>query len=119
MGGTFIEEFCGLRSKMYSIQIYGGEEKKTAKGVPVQVKNDEITHEDYKNCLLDEKARFHEGTKIFQKDHQLFTANVAKKTLSPYNDKKYISFENGEFTCYSFGHYKIDKHRKLYSSINV
>ena len=117
MGGEFIEEFCGLRSKMYSILKFGGEEKKTAKGVSAQVKNDEITHTDYRNCLISQKARIHEGTKIFQKEHQLYTANVAKKSLSPYNDKKYISFENDEFTCYSFGHYKIDKHKRLCSSI--
>ena len=66
-----------------------------------------ITHEEYKNCLLNQKARFHEGAQIFQKEHQLYTANIAKKTLSPYNDKKYISYENGEFTCFSYGHYKL------------
>ena len=111
MGGTFIAEFCGLRSKMYSILIFGGIEKKAAKGVLGQVKNDVITHEDYKDCLIKQKVRFHEGTKIFQKEHQLYTADIAKKTLSPYNDKKYISFENDEFICYSHGHYKIDAHK--------
>ena len=107
MGGTFIEEFCGLRSKMYSILIFDGIEKKAAKGVLEQVKNDVITHEDYKDCLKKQKARFHEGTKIFQKEHQLYTANIAKKTLSPYNDKKHISFVNDEYICYSYGHYKL------------
>ena len=111
MGGFLIEEFVGLRSKMYSILKFDGEEKKAAKGVLVQVKNDEITHEDYKQCLINWKPRFHEGTKIMQKSHQLYTANVAKKTLSPYNDKKYISYENEEFTCFSYGHYKIDTHK--------
>jgi hypothetical protein len=111
MGGFFIEEFCGLRSKMYSILKFGGGEKKAANGVLEQVKNDEITHEDYKNCLMKRKATLHEGTKIFQKKHQLYTATMVKKTLNPYNDKKYISYEDGEFTCFSYGHYKIDIHR--------
>ena len=111
MGGFFIQEFCGLRSKMYSILKFDGGEKKAANGVLEQVKNDKITHEDYKNCLLKWKTRFHEGTKIFQKGHQLYTANIVKKSLNPYNDKKYISFEGGEFTCFSYGHYKIDNHR--------
>ena len=108
MGGIFIEEFCGLRSKMYSILKEGGKEKKTAKGVLEQVKNDIITHEDYKNCLRKQEVRFHEGTKIFQKDHQLYTVDVAKKSLSPYNDKKWITCEDGNYTCYSYGHYTID-----------
>ena len=114
MGGFFIEQFCGLRSKMYSILKFGGEEKKAANGVLEQVKNDEITHEDYRNCLLKWKARFHGGVKIFQKDHQLYTATMIKKTLNPFNDKKYISFEDGEFTCFSYGHYKIDLHRFIH-----
>ena len=111
MGGLFIEQFCGLRSKMYSILKFGGKEKKAANGVLEQVKNDEITHEDYKNCLLRGKVTLHEGTKIIQKEHHLYTATMVKKTLNPYNDKKYISYEDGEFTCFSYGHYKIDIHR--------
>ena len=49
--------------------------------------------------------------KILQKKHQLYTATMVKKTLNPYNDKKYISYEDGEFTCFSYGHHKIDIHR--------
>ena len=109
MGGKFLEEFCGLRSKMYSILTASGKEKKAANGVLTQVKNDVITHEDYKNVLLNQEVRFHEGTKIFQQDHQLYTADVIKKSLSPYNDKKWIKMDDGEFTCYSYGHYKIDE----------
>ena len=111
MGGAYIEEFCGLRSKMYSILIDEKVEKKAAKGVLAQVKNDQITHKDYKDCLLNQGAMFHEGTKIFQKNHQLYTANIAKKTLSPYNDKKYIYLVDDEYTCYSYGNYNIDLHK--------
>ena len=32
---------------------------------------------------------------------------LQKKSLSPYNDKKWITYNDGEFTCYSYGHYKI------------
>ena len=41
-----------------------GKEKKAANGVLTQVKNDVITHEDYRNVLLNQEVRFHEGTKI-------------------------------------------------------
>ena len=44
MGGDLILEFVGLRSKMYSILNYDGKNKKTAKGIISQVKNDQITH---------------------------------------------------------------------------
>jgi hypothetical protein len=108
MDGSFIEEFCGLRSKMYSILKAGGKEKKAANGILAQVKNDVITHEDYREVLINQKVRFHGGTKIHQEEHQLYTVDVAKKSLSPYNDKKWITYNDGEFTCYSYGHYKID-----------
>ena len=53
--------------------------------------------------------RFHTGTRIIQKAHELFTADVTKKTLSPYNDKNWIIFKNDEYITYSYGHYKIDE----------
>jgi len=107
MDGTFIEEFCGLRSKMYSILKAGGKEKKTANGVLGQVKDDVITHEDYKDVIINQNVRFHAGTKIHSKNHDLYTVDISKKSLSPYNDKKWITYDDGEFTCYSYGHYKI------------
>ena len=107
-GGFFIEEFVGLRSKMYSILKYGGEEKKAANGVLEQVKKREITHEDYLKCLKELEARYHQGMKIMQKDHQLYSVNIVKKSLNPYNDKKYIFLDDGNFTCYSYGNFRIN-----------
>ena len=48
-----------------------------------QVKRDLITHLDNKNTLIDNGVRFHEGTKIHQKENELFTADFTKRTLSP------------------------------------
>ena len=62
MGGDRILEFVGLRAKMYSILNFDGENKKTAKGVINQVKNDQIIHEDYKTSLLKKKTFIHTGT---------------------------------------------------------
>ena len=120
MGGAFIKEFCGLRSKMYSILKDDGKEKKTAKGVLKQVKNDVIKHEDYKNTLIDNGVLFHKGTKIFQKEHELFTVDFSKKTLSPYNDKNWITIDTeDDFTTYSYGHYKIDEYELVKALCDV
>ena len=48
-------------------------------------------------------------TRIIQDNHELFTAEVNKKSLSPFNDKKYITREGDEIISYSFGHYKISE----------
>ena len=49
--------------------------------------------------------------KYFKRGINFILLTEKKKSLNPYNDKKYISFEGGEFTCFSYGHYKIDNHR--------
>ena len=43
--GILIKEFIGLRSKMYSILIDNGEEKKTVKGISRSVIENEQKHE--------------------------------------------------------------------------
>ena len=49
-GGKQIEEFVGLRSKLYSYKLHEKEHKR-CKGVKKNVVAKTITHEDYKNCL--------------------------------------------------------------------
>ena len=34
---------------------------------------------------------------------------IEKKSLSPFNDKKYITREGDIFLSYSYGHYKIEE----------
>ena len=107
MGGELILEFVGLRAKMYSILNCDGANKKTAKGVITQVKNDVITHDDFKSSLYEKKKFIHTGTKIVQIKHQLCTADVTKVTLSPFNDKKWITRDGDKFISYSFGNLNI------------
>ncbi|XP_065654868.1 uncharacterized protein LOC136081480 [Hydra vulgaris] len=49
--GAQIEEFVGLRSKLYSYKVHG-EEKKKCKGVKKNVVKKYITHEDYKGVFV-------------------------------------------------------------------
>ncbi|XP_065663019.1 uncharacterized protein LOC136085623 [Hydra vulgaris] len=53
--GAQIEEFVGLRSKLYSYKVHGKDNKK-CKGVKENVVKKCITHEDYKDCLLNKRA---------------------------------------------------------------
>ena len=45
----------------------------------------------------------HTGVKIVQNRHQLYTAEVKKVSLSPFNDKKWITREGKTFISHSFG----------------
>ena len=109
MGGELILEFVGLRAKMYSILNYNGENRRTAKGVIEQVKKKQIKHEDYKKALFNSKTFVHCGSKIQQDKHQLYTVDITKVTLSPFNDKKWITRDGETFQSYSFGNILIPR----------
>ena len=57
--GIPIVEFIGPRSKMYSYVKDNGNNEKTAKGVRKYVIKKNITHENYKDCLLNRKQMLH------------------------------------------------------------
>ena len=56
--GRIMEEFVGLRAKLYSYKMFEGEESKKCKGIKKSVVKKSITHEDYKNCLFTEKNSY-------------------------------------------------------------
>ena len=52
------------------------------------MRNNLISHEDYKKCLFNEINMYHAQTRIGQKGHQLHTIETYKTSLSPFNDKR-------------------------------
>ena len=95
--------------KMYSIKRSDGKCKKTGKGILTAVKEKDISHENYKECLFERRQMGHPMIKIIQKEHQLHTATQVNTSLSPFNDKKYF-VEN--LKSVSFGHKNIEKIKK-------
>ena len=52
-----MEEFVGLRSKLYAHEIYEhGKEAKKAKGLKKNVIEKEICFEDFRKCLLTKRT---------------------------------------------------------------
>ena len=49
--GKIIDEFVGLRAKLYSYKMLEGEENKKCKGIKESVVKKSITHEDYKKSV--------------------------------------------------------------------
>ena len=45
--------------------------------------------------------------RIAQEKHKGYTVEIEKKSLSPFNDKKWITRDNDILNSYSYGHYKL------------
>ena len=70
-------------------------------------------NQDYKTSLFNKQQFTNTMSRIQAEKHQLYTMEIEKKSLSPFNDKKWITRDGDIFTSYSYGHYKINKVRLL------
>ena len=104
-GGKVIDEFVGLRAKLYSYKMFEGEESKKCKGVKKLVVKKSITHEDYKNCLFTGKEQLRKMNVIRSYKHEIYTEEVNKVALCPSDDKRHI-LKDGIHTL-ALGHYRI------------
>ena len=99
-----IEEFVGLRSKMYSLKTKK-EEMKKAKGVKKNVVKKDISHQDYVDCLFEERKFMHTMQTIRSFKHQLYTIKQNKVSLSPYDDKRHL-LDDG-ISSLPYGHFSL------------
>ena len=100
--GIQICEFIGLRSKIYSIKLDDDSEKKTAKGIVRNVIKKHLKHEQYKN-ILETGDRMNSSMKMIRSfDHNIYTVNVNKVSLSAYDNKRFI--RNDGISSYAYGH---------------
>ena len=107
--GIQIQEFIGLRAKLYSL-ITANEEKKRAKGTKKYVVKKMIRYSDYKNVLQKGCLLRHQMNMFRSQNHDLKTITVNKISLSAFDDKRYL--QNDGISSYAYGHYKIP--RKLW-----
>ena len=104
-GGKIIDEFVGLRAKLYSYKTLEGEESKKCKGVRRLVVRNSITHEDYKNCLFTGTEQLRKMNVIRSHKHDIYTEEVNKVALSSIDDKRHML--EGQTTTLAFGNYRI------------
>ena len=100
-----IDEFVGLRAKLYSFKMFEGEETKKCKGVKKSVVKKSITHEDYINCLFTGKEQLRKMNVIRSHKHDIYTEEVNKVALSSNDDKRFI--QEGQSDTLALGHHKI------------
>ena len=89
LNGKIIEEFVGLRAKIYSFKTTK-EEIKKAKGVKKDVVKSDISHQDCVDCLLEKRKFMHTMQTMQSFKYQLYTIKQNKVSLSPYDDKRYL-----------------------------
>ena len=84
-----IEEFVGLKPKMYSFLVDDSSEHKKAEGANKNVVAT-IRNNEYKNVLFNNKCLRHSMNRIQSKDHRIGTYKIDKISLSWFDDKIYI-----------------------------
>ena len=103
--GEIIDEFVGLKAKLYSYKMLEGEESKKCKGVKKSVIKKTITHEDYNKCLFTGKEQLRKMNIIRSHRHEVHTEEVNKVALDRTDDKRQI-LEDGIHTL-ALEHYRI------------
>ena len=97
--GVPVEEFVGLRPKMYSMK-FDNQEKKTAKGISKQT----LRHNSYRECLLNQTTTMVNMHLIRSFKHKIYSVCVNKLDLSPFDDKRYVTLN--EYDTFAHGHYR-------------
>ena len=104
--GIPINEFIGLRSKMYSYLKDTDEYGKTAKGTKKNVMKRDIKRENYKDVPFNNKQVYHKMKTIRSQSHQFGSYEINKISLSCCFDDKCYLHDNG-IDSYSYRHYEI------------
>ena len=101
LGGKIMTEFCGIRSKMYSYQKYGGSDDHRAKGIGHSASK-RLTHQMYLDALNLKPMEKVSFKSMKSKKHVIYTATITKTGLSALDDKRYILTDG--ITTLAHGH---------------
>ena len=101
--GKVLREVVCLRSKLYSIDYFGGKEQ-SAKGVQKSVKKT-LNHDLFRQCLFLKEKVLKTMTQLRSHCHQIVVKEIDKVALSSFDDKRFL-LENG-VSSLAYGHYKI------------
>ncbi|PFX11805.1 hypothetical protein AWC38_SpisGene24344 [Stylophora pistillata] len=102
-GGKIIEEFVGLRAKLYSYKMFDdGEEKKKCKGVKQGVVERTIGFDDYKRCLFGGEKQLRKMNTLRSRKHEMYMEEINKVALSADDDKRIILPD--KIHTYAIGH---------------
>jgi hypothetical protein len=90
---------------MYSILEADGKEKRKAKGINKSARDKELRHELYVRSLMDEQTTDVTMRQIRSHGHEVFTEQITKLALSPFDDKRYVL--DDKCTTLALGHCRV------------
>ena len=94
--GIQITKFVRLKSKMHSMLLHDGKESNAVKGV-----NTATEFNEFKDTLFTKKVLRHKIKRIQSKKHKLGIHEINKKSLSCFDDKRFV-LDDGIHTLASF-----------------
>ena len=83
--GKIINEFVGLKSKMYYMKNVDGKESNTAKGVNIATEFNE-----FKDTLFNKNVGRHKIRRIQSKKHKVGKYEINKISLSCFDGKRFV-----------------------------
>ena len=101
LGGKIMIVFCALRAKAYAYLIEDGSEHKKAKGTKKCIIKREITFQNYKDSLFNDKTKIKLQERFRSDHHKVYTEEIIKIALSSNNDKRIQTFD--KVTTYPYG----------------
>jgi hypothetical protein len=91
-GSEQIEEFVGLRAKLYAYKMAeDGKEEKRCKGVKKATVKNEIKFEHYKECLFSGEKQWRGMYVIRSRLHEIYTEKTVNVALSANDDKRAVN----------------------------
>ena len=137
--GVPMTDFVGLRSKLYCTKVLSTRDKlsilreklkledysdqeieqmilnsfttKKAKGVKKSIIENEITFDDFIECLETFKEKSISQNLILSYNHEVYSVKQDKIELSPHDDKRYLL--PGTYNTLPIGHYSIKNHNNM------
>ena len=102
--GKMITEFVASASKCYSYKTDDRKSHKKAKGIVKSVRERELTHQHYKECVSKKKKKNVSQNLIRGHDLVNYTKSVSKIALNPEDSKRYIL---DRISTLLFGHWRL------------
>ena len=102
IAGVPIMKFVGLKLKMYSFLVDDSSEHKKAKVVNRNIV-EKITHNEYKDVLLNQKCLRHLMNRIQSKNHTVRTYEINNISFSCFDDRIYI--KNNRYDGLAFAYH--------------